>query len=79
MKTKRDAQKVAREWQTIFVDFYEWSDITTIVEDKDVIIKDTRNKGVFYHAGHITEFCAGRRLSWYISIDEEGYIYARIY
>lgn len=79
IKTKAQAKKVAKEWQTLFVDFYNWNDdVETSVDDDAVIIKE-KNAGVFYRADSVAEFCKGRRLDWYITTDDKGYLYARIY
>lgn len=79
IKTKAQAKKVAKEWQEIFVDFYEWKDLETSVIERSVEIKDKSDKGIFIYADIVAEFCIGRRLHWYIDTDDEGYIIARIY
>lgn len=79
IKTKAQAKKIAKEWQTLFVDFYNWKDLETSVCGTDVEIKDKSGKGIFMIADSVAEFCIGRRLHWYIDTDDEGYLLARIY
>lgn len=79
IKTKAQAKKVAKEWQEVFVDFYKWKDLETSVCGTGVEIKDKSDKGIFMYADNVAEFCIGRRLHWYITTDDEGYLLARIY
>lgn len=80
MMTKSQSKRVAKEYQTLFLDPYVYaSDYEVVAYNHDVVVKFVEKAGVFHNCDSVDDFCRGRKLNWYVSADSEGYLQAVIF